>query len=450
MTQAERLTKALEILGDGTPEEIAAQAGIPRATVQRVLPRQSEFEQTGEKRKQSTGRKAQVWRIYDPSRPTVTPQAPVRQIHKAITATLILGADGQPVSPQHRRDEWKQIRGPLIGSSDLSALLGVDIYTGPWQVWDRIVLGKWDDDGDQSGDIRRGNRQEQNALDRFTEEYGLKTDPVGMIAHRSDTLIVSDLDAVALRPPTWPKKIAENALWDHVREKCKGPGACEVKVPRTARFFEYRDEGMMKAHAIQMQHHLEVADLSWGVLIFYNPEYDMAYAFPVVREERIGEWMRENIPAWYRKYIDGRQRPMKPMPPPNVWPHSVKGEAKVRTDGEWREQATLLALRHYELVEATEAYEQTEEALVALLDVEDLTDNHVTGDGVVVKRTQSSSRRMFNAKAFIAAVQLAQKEDDENALFALDPTEDRFYNQSASKKKVEVKVFGKNPAEDGA
>jgi len=445
MTNHDTIIRTLEIIGTGTPEEIAAQSGIPRSKVQRILPKLPDVERTGEKRAQSTGRPAQVWRIFDPSRPTV--QQPVRKIHKAVHATLMLGADGQPVSPQHNREEWKKVRGPLIGSSDLAALLGRDQYQGPWQVWDRILLGKWDEQpGEPSGDIRRGNRQEQNALKRFTEMYGLETDPVGMIRHREVDLIVSDLDAVVLRPAQWPQEIIDNTLWDHVRENCKGPGAVEVKVPRTAKFFEYRDEGMLTGHAIQMQHHMEVADLEWGIMVFYNPEYDTCYAFPVVREKRIGKWMREQIPVWYTKHIDGRVRPMKPMPDPPVWPARIKGEATVRNDGEWFEQADLVARRWYELVEAQRAYEQTEANLVALLGDGDES-NHVVGNGVVVKRTQSASQRRFNAGAFVAAVELAQKEGDADALLALDATEDRFYFKTEPKKKIDVKVVGPNPAE---
>lgn len=444
MTQREKILEALEVLGDGTPEEIAAQASLKRGRVQRLLPRLDEVERTGDKRRQSSGRPAQVWRIYDPTRPVV--ERPVREIHKAINATLVTGEDGQPVSPQADRDAWKRVRRPLIGSSDLAALLGRDPYKGPWEVWDRIVLGQWGDDGEPHGDIRRGNRQEQNALTRFTEEFGLKTDPVGMIRHRSVDVVVSDLDAVALRPVTWPEAIAENPLWDYVREQCDGPGALEAKVPRTHLFFRYRDEGMLVGHAIQMQHHLEVADLEWGILTFYNPEYDTCIAFPVVREQKIGAWIREQIPAWYRKHVDGRERPMRPMPEPPVWPHRPKGEATVRTDPEWREAAHLLSLRHYELEEAKEAYEDTEEMLVGLLRDGD-EDNHVCGDGVVVKRTQSVSQRRFDAKAFVAAVALAQQEEDADALLALDPEDDRFYYQTTPRKKIKVKVVGPNPAE---
>jgi hypothetical protein len=359
----------------------------------------------------------------------------------------IYGPEGRLVSPQHNRQEWKTIRGPCVGSSDLPALLGHDEYQGPWQIWDRITLGIWDDS--DNADIRRGNRQEPNAIQRFTEEFGLQTESAGMIHHPEDKRIVSDLDAIVCRPlalDLWPEIIRDNPLWDHVRMNCQGDGALEAKVPRTARYFQYRDEGMLKAHAIQMQHHLEVSGLEWGVLTFYNPEYDQSIAFPVVREPKIGEWIREQIPAWYRRYVDTRERPMRPIPPPPVWPATPPGIAVVREDPEWMNQAVLLRLRYYELLEAQEAYDDTEKALLALTgDGEE--DCHITGGGIVVKKWQPAARRNWDRKRFEAKLKLAQMEGDIDAVMALDPSAEDYYYKNEQKRKVEVKVVGPNPAE---
>jgi len=356
----------------------------------------------------------------------------------------VVNEAGERVSPQRNREEWKKVRGPLIGSSDLPALLGHDEYKGPWQVWDRIALGIWDDP--ENADIRRGNRQEQNALMRFYEEFNLTVRPEGMIRHPDDSRIVSDLDGLVIRPERWPEVIRDNPLWDHVRDHCSGDGALEAKVPRTPKYFTYRDEGMLKSHAIQMQHHLEVAGLEWGVLTFYNPEYDQSIAFPVVREPRIGEWIRTQIPAWYERYVEPRERPMRPIPPPPVWPAKVPGIATVREDPEWVDSATLLRLRYYELLEAQEGYDDTEKALLALTG-DDEKDCHVVGGGVVVKKWQPNARRNWDRGRFEAKLKLAQMNEDLEAVLALDPADEEFYYKNEQKRKVEVKVVGPNPAE---
>lgn len=356
----------------------------------------------------------------------------------------VLGPSGERVSPQRDREEWKAVRGPRFGSSDLPAVLGHDEYQGPWQVWDRIVLGKWDES--ESADIRRGNRQEPNALARFSEQFELEVKPEGMIHHVMDERIVSDLDGVVIRPAEWPEQIRDNALWDYVMEECSGNGALEAKVPRTPRYFQYRDTGMLKSHAIQMQHHLEVSGFEWGVLTFYNPEYDQCIAFPVIAMPKLGEWIRTEIPAWYRRYIEPRVRPMRPLPPPPEWPPIPPGIATVREDPAWMDQTLLLKLRYYELLEAQEAYDDTETALLAL--IEDSSDDyHITGGGVVVKRFETTGKRLFDRKRFLAKLTLAQMEKNTDALLTINHEDDDFYYQTEPKKKVEVKVTGPNPAE---
>jgi hypothetical protein len=269
-----------------------------------------------------------------------------------------------------------------------------------------------------------------------------------MIRHPGDERIVSDLDGMVIRPETWPEVITDNSLWGHITTNCRGNGALEAKVPRTPKFYEYRDTGMLVSHAIQMQHHLEVAGLEWGVLTFYNPEYDDSIAFPVVVNEKIGAWIREEIPRWYQRYVVSRERPMRPMPPPPEWPSKVPGIATVRDDEPWEQAGLLLRLRHYELVDAQENFAQTEAELLKLLgDGED--ELHVVGGGVVVKRWQTSGQRRFDPSRFKAMVRLAQMEQDTDRLLTIDSDADEFFYQTEGKKKTEVTVIGPNPAEMG-
>ena len=137
---------------------------------------------------------------------------------------------------------------------------------------------------------------------------------------------------------------------------------------------------------------------------------------------------------------------MRPIPPPPIWPDTPPGIAQVRTDPEWVDQATLLRLRYYELLEAQEAYDDTEKALLALLgDSEE--DCHVTGGGVVVKKWEKKGRRNFDRNAFLGQVKLAQMEEDAERFMSLDPQDDQYWYQSPNTRKEEVKVVGPNPAE---
>ncbi len=354
------------------------------------------------------------------------------------------------LSPQTNRDEWKIVRAPFIGSSDLAAVLGQDEYKGPWDVWDRIVLGKWDDDT-PGGDIRRGVKNEANALERFSEVFEVEWVSEGMIHHPVHNIMVSDVDGVILGEQEWPEHVKGNPLWETVLEmNARGlRGALEVKTPRVSNFYTFKDEGMRLGHAIQMQHHLYVTGLEWGVFVIYTPEYDDVHAFPVVRHEQFQRQIEQIVPRWYEKHVLGRQRPTRPEPPPKVWPPKPKGEALVVEDPELREMFEFVKLRHFELQDAQEQYQQTEAALFDALkeadagyDKEDRPQLLVC-DGVKVMRYSTTPRRQFDAKKLKAKIALLQQEGKVEDLLALDPDSDEFYYLTEAKTKQEVNVFAR-------
>lgn len=355
---------------------------------------------------------------------------------------LVLDGEGKPVGPTRDRDAWKAERVWRIGSSDAARILGKDEYDGPWTTWDRIVLGEWDDDDEPGADIRRGNRQEPAARERFREVTGLEVIDLGMIHRPDDPRIVTDLDGLIIQPEQWPQQIVESTLWS-VMTGFEGDGWLELKVPRVGRFYEYKETGLPLRYTIQGQHHGMVSGLSWGVFAFYTPEYDDIVAFPVTTDPTFTKRLLELEQEWYARYVDRRVRPTRPEPDPGRWPAKIVGEASMRDDPEWVERATLLGLRHFELQEAQEAYDQTAAQIVELLEE---GDTHVSGTGVTVKRWSTKSQRRFDAKAFRAAVLAAQREGDVDALMSIDPNDDAFYFQTNTSDRTEVKVR-RNPAE---
>jgi hypothetical protein len=353
----------------------------------------------------------------------------------------VLAAGGGFVGPTIEREAWKRIRGPLLGSSDMAAILGQDEYVGAWDVFDRIMLGDWDDA--EGADIRRGNRQEANARAVFCERFGLDVLPLPMVAHPRDPRLVTDVDGLILRPDTWPEAVRESPLWEAVLEQ-EGPGWCELKVPRVGTFYRYREEGLPRRYIIQGQHHGGATGLGWGVFAFYTPEFDDLVAFPVLQDTEFTEWLLGAAGRWYDRHIVGRARPERPAPPPARWPAKVPGEAVQRTDDGWMLQADLLVLRHYELEQAKQDYTDTEAALIALLGEKD---THVAGGGVTVTRRSTKSQTRTDNGAVRAALKLAQQAGDTEALLALDPDDEAFKYKTESSEKIEVVVRAPNPME---
>lgn len=356
---------------------------------------------------------------------------------------LVMGHDGRPVGPSIDREAWKAVRAPLIGSSDVAAILAQDEYSGPWDVFDRILHGDWDDGG-EGADIRRGNRQEANARAVFCERFGLQALPLPMVAHPKDARIATDVDAIIPRPEQWPDAIRESPLWEQLLDHA-GPGWLELKVPRVGRFYQYKEEGLPRRYIIQGQHHGAVTGLSWGAFAFYTPEFDDLIAFPVLQDAEFSGWLLGAIGRWYDKHITGRVRPERPAPPPPRWPKKIRGEADEPRRDEWDERAELVVLRHYELEEARKNYQETEAHLLELLLGSD--EQHVAGGGVTVKRWSTPSQHRTDWKAVRSAIKLAQQEEDTDALLALDPDDEAFKYDTTPSEKIEVVVRAPNPME---
>lgn len=350
-----------------------------------------------------------------------------------MAADLVYGEDGRPVGPNFDRAVWKKVRGPCCGSSDTPAIFGKDDNDKQsWKVWDRIVLGQWEDDP-EGGDIRRGNRQEEPARQVFTERTGLRVQPLTMLAHPQDHNIVTDLDGLISHPgKEWPRAILDNGLWQEVA-KCSGPGALEIKVPRVKNFYKVKSEGLSQGRVLQFQHHLMVSGLSWGFYMVFTPEYDDCILFPFVRHDKLCKWLFVALRKWRAEHVDTKTRPLRPAPPPPRWPDPVPGEAVTRDDPAWLEAAGRLVEAHYTLLSAQAAHGAAEAAVIALAGEED---RHLAGGGVVFKRYSTAQQTRKDAGAYEAAVALAKQEGKDPS--ELNPKDFTF--KTKSNEKVDVKV----------
>lgn len=336
-----------------------------------------------------------------------------------------------PLAPYHDKDAWWAVRKTLLGSTDVAAILGVDPWKDGANVWDRIVLGD-EDDAPEGGDIRRGNRQEANAADVFVEHFGVQIRRHPMQRHREHPFMVTDVDRLIVAPDPWPEALAQ------YMDPQPGPGALEIKVPRVARFYEYRDSGLPLPYILQLQHHFAVTGWQWGVFAFYTPEYDDLIAFPVVRDDDFLGAAMPRLVHWWKTYVVGRVRPERPAPAPPRWPAKVAGRATPHDgDFEWVTAAESYINAQADEERARMAREAAEAQLVALMGEEEQVGS---GAGLIVKRYSTSSQHRFDTKAFLAALKLAQEEGDTEALRTIDPNDEAFYYDTQARDKVDVKI----------
>lgn len=350
------------------------------------------------------------------------------------------------LAPYNDKDAWLEVRNGLIGATDVPAILGRGPYDPAAQkVWDRIVLGRTEQERiEKSGDVRRGRKFEPVAADTFVERTGLQVKRWPMKAHPDLPFFVTDVDrlVVSVEEADWPEALRGDLDWQ------PGPGALEIKVPRVSNFYKMRDEGLPLEYIIQHQSQMSVTGWKWGLFAFYTPEYDDLIWFPVIRDDVfISRILEPQVAMWWENHIEGEIRPERPLPEPPRWPDPVPGEATLRSDPAWEAAAADYREAEYDLGRAEMKVEAAEAQLVDLMGEED---QHVAGAGIVVKRYSTTSQHRFDAKAFRAAVELAQKNGDTERLLSLDPEDDEFYYDTTPSEKIKIIVTAAIEAEEEA
>lgn len=225
-----------------------------------------------------------------------------------------------PVAPYHDREEWAEEHRKGIGGSEAAAVVGYDEYTSAADVYDRKVGLVDYDVGDPSGDIRRGNKQEPIAADKFTEETGHKIRRQPMRWSPEHDWMLCDIDRQVLN--------------------LEEPTLLEIKVPRVGSFFEIQEMGLPKKYLIQLHHNM----ICWGYersfFAVYTPEYDELIHFDVRLDEDLAEWLVEQERTFWREYVEERVRPPEPWEcenPPEL--PTYEGEAEHVTSDAWAQAA---------------------------------------------------------------------------------------------------------------
>ena len=100
--------------------------------------------------------------------------------------------------------------------------------------------------------------------------------------------------------------------------------------------------------------------------------------------------------------------------------------------------ALVLIQKWRDKQDCDEAYAEAEAAQIGLLRE---GEQNVAGSGVKVTRGSTRAQRRKDAKKFRAALKLAQKNKDMQALLALDPDDEEFKYTTKTSEKVDVEIF---------
>ena len=137
------------------------------------------------------------------------------------------------------RKAWLEERRQGIGGSDAPTIYLGDYYGRTWHdLWSDKVHG--DAVEIDSPDIRRGNRQEPIAAEVYVEESGHPVEVVEeIIRHPVHDFMAASLDRM-IQPEGIP---------------------LEIKCPRVATFFRWKQQGIPAGPLLQGQHYMAVLEV---------------------------------------------------------------------------------------------------------------------------------------------------------------------------------------------
>jgi putative phage-type endonuclease len=193
-----------------------------------------------------------------------------------------------------QRSKFLAERRKGIGGSDVGAVLGLDRFRNPLDVYhEKLALGE---------------PQAQNAdMDR-----GVALEP----------LILNMVENHFERPVQRPKRMLKNpkALWmvanlDGVLGQLGEPEAVlvEAKAPRSSTFDRIKAEGPPESWVVQMQWYLRVADVQRGLFAILNADRWELLLLPVERDDALGADLEAAMKNFWFNHVLAKVPPADPM-----------------------------------------------------------------------------------------------------------------------------------------
>jgi len=178
--------------------------------------------------------------------------------------------------------EWLEERRKGIGGSDMPAILGVDKYRSPYDVYlDKIGRGPVIE---VTKPMQRGTAMQPIISDIYAETTNRELMQYESIRkHEKIPYLLANVDGVIFAD--------------------RGEGILEIKCPGLHVFGQCQREGLPKSYIIQLNHYLNVWGLHWGSIAVFNAEKWELIHFDVERDDELIEMMEERGKWFWMKVV---------------------------------------------------------------------------------------------------------------------------------------------------
>jgi predicted phage-related endonuclease len=216
------------------------------------------------------------------------------------------------------KEQWLEARRSAIGGSDAASLFPEDSKYGcPTRLWYDKRGQKPDYDRTQAEMkiLDRGNRLEDVVADQFSLEFGFKV-------RRHQTRVMPGVQHMRVNIDRQIINVTREELtlyWPQIESDIQevlgdgpcGPGVLECKTSNEWVVRDALKHGIIPDYIFQLQHSMAVTGYKWGVMAILDTSTFELTCFPMVRNERLIQVMRERADGFWALVENGP----KPEPP---------------------------------------------------------------------------------------------------------------------------------------
>lgn len=221
------------------------------------------------------------------------------------------------------REEWLKERQSGIGGSDAAAVLGVNPFMTPLELWESKVQEVAQ--VEPTGPMLRGIHLEPVAADLYVEQTGRQVRRQPLRRHSEHKHMIANVDRQILA----------------TTEDVTSTGVLEVKCPGLRVMAKVKARGLEDYMTVQLMHYLAVLGYTWGSFALFNAENWQLIHFDLEADLDFIDMLVEKEAEFWTKYVQAGTPPPADQEPWADVP-KVEGELKVVDGPMWREFAGQL------------------------------------------------------------------------------------------------------------
>ncbi len=288
-------------------------------------------------------------------------------------------AQGVP-NPERDREAWLRWRRDGIGGSDVGAVLGMDPYRSPLDVYnDKIGLTFGPE---ETPAMRRGRVLEPAVADEYTRATGRRVRRQPPHIHKDFAWIRCTVDRQILADPeTSPR----------------GTSLLEIKTAASHVFRKMKLEGLPERYVLQLQHSLAVWGYEWGAFAVLCPDTWELLHFDVETDRELVDQLLDRETAFWKRVTD-RTPPEIEAPAPVKLP-KVGGSLVKMPGEEWAAAAAALLEARQILDEANQLKASAQARVLLLMDAAGT--DVAEGAGIRVYHKEQAGRVTTDYKALL-------------------------------------------------